>query len=172
VSENILSPLPGIADLPHAGPHGLRRGTLLALLRSFIWFPLCASFNSCYDWAMSSIQFRAGLLSIVLMALLCGGCEKKSTLEQFADDSKSAAQKAGNSVKDAANKTKDAVKDTAQKAMDAGKEGVQKATTFATNVAGKTTTLATNVAAKAKEGAQKVESATTNIVSEIKQKVQ
>jgi hypothetical protein len=32
--------------------------------------------------------------------------------------------------------------------------------------------LATNVAAKAKEGAQKVQSVATNIVGEIKQKVQ
>ena len=99
--------------------------------------------------------------SVALMVTLAGGCEKKSPVEQVTEDSNNAAQKAGN-----------AFKDTAQKAVDAGKEGAQKAAAFATNVAGKTTTLATNVAARTKEGAQKVESAVTNFVGEIKQKVQ
>jgi hypothetical protein len=121
---------------------------------------------------MTVIKFHAAVLSITLMALLGSGCEKKSTLEQFAQDSNNAAKKTGDSVKDAASKTKDAVKDTAQKAADAGKEGVQKAATWATNAAKQTTIFATNAAAKAKEGAKKVESAATNIVNDIKQKVQ
>src|SRR5689334_18670170 len=87
-------------------------------------FPLCATFNPCYEWAMTCLKFRAGLLSIALTALLCGGCEKKSAVEQVAQDSNNAVKKAGESVKDTANKAKDAVKDTAQKAVDAGKEGV------------------------------------------------
>jgi hypothetical protein len=135
-------------------------------------FLLCGSFDPCYVWGMTSLKFQFAALLCALVVLLGNGCEKKSGVEKFAEDSNNAAKKAGESVKDTANKAKDAVKDTAQKAVDAGKEGVQKATDWATNAANKTTTFATNAAAKVKETAKKAESATTNLVNDIKQKVQ
>jgi len=134
-------------------------------------FPLCASGNSCYDWPMSSFKFQIAALLCAFVVVCGGGCEKKSRMERLAQNSSNAMKKAGNSVKGTANKTKDAVKDTAQKAADAGKDGVQKASAWATNAANKTATFATNAAEKAKEGAKKVESAATNIVNDIKQKV-
>jgi creatinine amidohydrolase/Fe(II)-dependent formamide hydrolase-like protein len=121
---------------------------------------------------MTCLKFSIAALLCALVIFCGSGCEKKSPVAQFAQNSSNAMKKAGNSVKDTASKTKDAVKDTAQKAVDASKEGVQKASVWATNAANKTATFATNAAAKAKEGAKKVESAATNIVNDIKQKVQ
>lgn len=122
--------------------------------------------------SMNCFKFRLAALCSALALIFGAGCEKKSAVEQFSQDSKDAVKKTGDSVKDAAGKAKDAVKDTAQKAVDAGKEGVQKATDWATNAASKTATFTTDAAAKVKEGAQKVESTATNIVNDIKQKVQ
>ena len=82
-------------------------------------------------------------LLVAATAILGSGCEKKSPVEKVVDNTKSAVESVGDKVKDAADKTKDAVKDTTQKVVDAGKQG-----------------------------AQKVQSAATNLVSEIKQKVQ
>lgn len=113
------------------------------------------------------MKFQAALLSAIFLALLLGGCDKQSPIGQLAQDTKSSAEKAKDAVKDATTKTADAVKNTTQKAVDAGKSGYQKAATFGTNAVRKTTSLATNVAAHARAGAQKVESVTTNIVSDI-----
>jgi len=135
-------------------------------------FPLCRLFNSCYDWLMTCLKFQIAALLCALVVLCGSGCEKKSPVAKFAQNSSNAMKKAGNSVKDTANKTKDAVKDTTQKAVDASKDGAQNASAWATNAANKTATFATNAAEKAKEGAKKVESAATNLVNDIKQKVQ
>lgn len=129
--------------------------------RRQLWLALPAKFNSCYEWAMNSLKFQITALLCAFIVLFGNGCEKKSAAEKLRDDSADAVKKAGDSVKDVATKAKDAVKDTAQKAMDAGKDGVQQASNWATNAAAKT-----------KEGAQKVESAVTNVVNDIKQKVQ
>lgn len=117
------------------------------------------------------MKSQAALLSALLIAVLLSGCDKHSPVGQLAQQTKSSAEKAEDAVKVAANKTEAAVKNTTQKAVDAGRNGYQKAATFSTNAIGKAASLATNMAVHAKAGAQKVESATTNIVSEIRQKL-
>ena len=121
--------------------------------------------------AMTRFKFRAAFLAMMLMGSLAYADDTKSKVEQLAQATSDTVQKAKDGIKDTANRTEKAVKDTANKAAEAGRRGVEKASEFATNIAEKGSSLATNVAAKTRVGAQKVESATTNLVDEIKQKV-
>jgi hypothetical protein len=92
-------------------------------------------------------KLKLSCLIACAAAFVLAGCQEKTETEKAVDATKSAAEQAGDSMKDAAAKTGDAVKDAAAKtgevlkdaadtAIDATKEGAKKVGETATNIVG------------------------------------
>jgi len=98
-------------------------------------------------------KLKFACLIVCVSTAVLVGCKEKSVTEKAVDETKSAAQEAGDTIKDAAVKTGDAVKDAAVKTADVAKD------------------VASGAVDATKAGAKKVGETATNIIGEIKEKL-